>query len=174
MGTEEFTRRWRELVGEISRPGVHAVCCGYGRAWRACGRPITVELSHRSMEVRLKRRAKTLAADLAEYEGVEDVDDGFRPGKQQIDFTRESLRGRAWDLRRVMWRARFAMPFTAPRCCASSGGAMRLRSWCVLPIQDRKSEQMIYDLYDPDTERAHVHTVQGHCEYGSGPRLYHY
>jgi len=143
MGTEEFTRRWREIVGEI--PGLEymrfAADTG-GPGGR--GRPITVELSHRSMEV-LEEASKQLAVELAEYEGVEDVDDGFRPGKQQIDFTLKP-EGKSMGLtaRDVARQVRNA--FYGAEVLRQQRGRNEIKVMVRLPIQDRKSEQMIYDL----------------------------
>jgi len=143
MGTEEVTRRWREIVGEI--PGLEymrfaADTGGPG----GHGRPITVELSHRSMEV-LEEASKRLAVELAEYEGVEDVDDGFRPGKQQIDFTLKS-EGKSMGLtaRDVARQVRNA--FYGAEVLRQQRGRNEIKVMVRLPIQDRKSEQMIYDL----------------------------
>ena len=49
------------------------------------GASLTVELSHRDVNV-LERASAELAAELQNYPNAKDIDDGFQPGKQQIDF----------------------------------------------------------------------------------------
>ena len=143
MSTEEFTNRWRKIVGEI--PGLEYIRFaadtggpgGHGRA-------ITVELSHRSMEV-LEQASKELAIELENYDGVEDVDDGFRPGKQQIDFTLKpegkSLGITARDVARQVRHA-----FYGAEVLRQQRGRNELKVMVRLPVEDRRSEQMIYDL----------------------------
>ena len=143
MGTEEFTRRWREVVGEV--PGVEymrfaADTGGLGGR----GRPITVELSHRSMEV-LEQASKDLAADLSDYSGVEDVDDGFRPGKQQIDFTlRPEGKSLGLTAREVARQVRHA--FYGAEVLRQQRGRNEIKVMVRLPLVDRASEQMVHDL----------------------------
>ncbi len=143
MGTEEFTRRWRELVGEISGLEYMRFAADTGGPGGR-GRPITVELSHRSMET-LEQASKDLAVDVAEYDGVEDVDDGFRPGKQQIDFTLKpegkSLGLAARDVARQVRNA-----FYGAEVLRQQRGRNEIKVMVRLPLQDRRSEQMIYDL----------------------------
>jgi multidrug efflux pump subunit AcrB len=50
------------------------------------GQALTVELSHRDIDT-LDRASETLAARLAEFSVVKDIDDGYTPGKRQYDFT---------------------------------------------------------------------------------------
>ena len=50
------------------------------------GSGLTVELSHRSLDV-LQKASSDLAGILGTYPQVTDVDDGFTPGKKQLDFT---------------------------------------------------------------------------------------
>ncbi|MEM7164227.1 MAG: efflux RND transporter permease subunit [Planctomycetota bacterium] len=82
VGGIEFANSWREATGTI--PGLESVSfqaqIGVGG-----GSPIDVELSHTSVET-LERAATELAAVLADYGGVSDIDDGFSSGKPQLSF----------------------------------------------------------------------------------------
>ena len=49
------------------------------------GAAITVELSHKNIDL-LENAASEVAAALGFYPNVTDIDDGFAPGKQQVDF----------------------------------------------------------------------------------------
>ena len=84
ISTQEFVDRWRKAVGRISGLKMirfRADAGGPGGASDA----LTVDLSHRSMDV-LEQASQEVAARLREYPMVRDIDDGFTPGKPQIDF----------------------------------------------------------------------------------------
>ena len=53
------------------------------RGWS--GAAVTVELSHRDIRV-LDRASAALAEQLASFPLVKDIDDGYTPGKQQLDY----------------------------------------------------------------------------------------
>ncbi|MDF1562357.1 MAG: efflux RND transporter permease subunit [Deltaproteobacteria bacterium] len=82
FGTEKLNRLWRKKLGEL--PGVEALkfkgnTGGSGQA------PIAYDLSHPDSE-RLEQAAVKLAAKIATYQGVFDIDDGLEAGKAQLDF----------------------------------------------------------------------------------------
>jgi len=143
MSTQEFANKWREYVGTV--PGVEYLrfsAEGGGPGGR--GRPITVELSHREMNV-LERSSKELAEELPAYPGVADVDDGYRPGKQQLDFTLKtkgrSLGLTAYDVARQVRHA-----FYGAEVLRQQRGRNEMKIMVRLPKEDRSTEQMIYDL----------------------------
>jgi multidrug efflux pump subunit AcrB len=77
-----FAEAWRERIGDV--PGVETLTFDYSTGGPSTA-AIDFQLSHRDVEA-LERAARLLAARLAEYAGVRDVDDGFAEGKPQIDF----------------------------------------------------------------------------------------
>lgn len=83
ISTADLTELWRERVGRI--PGLESLLFESDAGGPGRGPVISVELSHKSIEL-LEKAAAELAAALAFYPGVKDIDDGFAPGKQQIDF----------------------------------------------------------------------------------------
>jgi multidrug efflux pump subunit AcrB len=83
LPTAEVTRLWREETGAI--PGLESLQFESDRGGPGSGAALTVELSHRDVDVLDKASAK-LAAMLAEFPNVKDIDDGYTPGKQQLDF----------------------------------------------------------------------------------------
>ncbi|NGO38692.1 efflux RND transporter permease subunit [Limisphaera ngatamarikiensis] len=83
ISTTEFTRLWRERVGPVV--GVQALQFYSDRGGPGGGAALTIELSHRNIEV-LDRASERLAAQLEEFPHVRDVDDGYTPGKPQFDF----------------------------------------------------------------------------------------
>jgi multidrug efflux pump subunit AcrB len=143
MSTQDFAAKWREMVGSV--PGVEYLRFSSdsgGPGGR--GRPINVELSHRQMDV-LEQTSKELATELEAYPGVADVDDGYRPGKQQLDFTLKP-EGRSMGLsaRDVARQVRHA--FYGAEVLRQQRGRNEMKIMVRLPKPDRSSEQMIHDL----------------------------
>jgi multidrug efflux pump subunit AcrB len=83
MSTAKITERWRERVGVI--PGLESILFESDAGGPGRGGAITVELSHKNINV-LEKAAAEAAKALGFYPNVKDIDDGFAPGKQQIDF----------------------------------------------------------------------------------------
>jgi len=143
MSTEEFTNRWRKVVGEVT--GVEflrfASDSGGPGSW---GRPITVELSHRHMDV-LEKTSKDLAEILKGYPGIEDVDDGFRPGKPQIDFTIKP-EGKSLGLTPMEVARQIRHAFYGAEVLRQQRGRNEIKVMVRLPEFDRSTEQTVHDL----------------------------
>ncbi len=84
LNTGTVTKLWRKQVGPII--GLESLRYESDRGGPGGGASLTVELSHRDTEV-LNRASVSLAERLGEFSNVEDVDDGFTPGKEQLDFS---------------------------------------------------------------------------------------
>jgi multidrug efflux pump subunit AcrB len=84
MSTSEFTKRWRAKAGDV--PGVRFIRYASDSGGPGAGAALTVELRHEDV-VTLDKAAKALAAELATFPLVQDIDDGVLTGKQQFDFT---------------------------------------------------------------------------------------
>ncbi|MFG0243975.1 MAG: efflux RND transporter permease subunit [Phycisphaerales bacterium JB054] len=84
LSTGEFVQRWRQEAGDIA--GLESLKFESDRGGPGSGDALTVELSHRDIET-LDRASEALAARLAEFSVVKDIDDGYTPGKRQYDFT---------------------------------------------------------------------------------------
>ena len=83
MNTFLFTSLWREETGQI--PGLEMLRFEADRGGPGAGAALTVELSHRDVET-LNRASSDLAGRLAEFAYTRDIDDGYSPGKEQMDF----------------------------------------------------------------------------------------
>lgn len=81
--TAEATRLWREKTGVIE--GLESLRFQADKRGPASGKALTIELAHRDIEV-LDRAGTDLAQALTRYGNVTDIDDGYSPGKQQLDF----------------------------------------------------------------------------------------
>jgi len=82
--TQQFVDKWRTEVGDIV--GLEVLSFASDRGGPGAGNALEFELSHSDTKV-LERAARELADALEQYPRVKDVDDGFSPGKDQIDFT---------------------------------------------------------------------------------------
>lgn len=83
ISTAEFARLWREQTGPIE--GLQSLRFQSDRRGPGSGAAMTVELAHRDIAV-LDRASEELAASLAHFANVKDIDDGYTPGKQQLNF----------------------------------------------------------------------------------------
>jgi multidrug efflux pump subunit AcrB len=84
VSTEQFTREWREEVGAMA--GIENLRFASDTGGPGSGAAITIELSHLDIDV-LEQASAELAQALEHYPQVSDIDDGFAPGKQQLDLT---------------------------------------------------------------------------------------
>ncbi|MFO7820985.1 MAG: efflux RND transporter permease subunit [Lentisphaeria bacterium] len=143
ISTTEFTNRWRRAVDEI--PGIDnmrfAADIG-GPGGR--GRPLTIQLSHRSMEV-LEQASAELAGIISTYPKVKDVDDGFQPGKPQYDFTvkpeGKSLGLTARDIARQVRNSLYGA-----EALRQQRGRDEIKVVVRLPEHQRDSEQILRDM----------------------------
>ena len=143
MSTEEFTRRWREAVGEI--PGVDYMKFASdsgGPGGR--GRPVTVELSHRIIAT-LENASEDLAAILETYPLVKDVDDGFQPGKQQLDFSMKP-EGKSMGLTASTVARQIRSAFYGSEALRQQRGRNEVKVIVRLPEAERSYEQTINTL----------------------------
>jgi len=143
MSTSEYTRRWRSEVGELSGVDYMRFSAESGGPGGR-SRPVAVELTHMDMDI-LERVSGEIAEEIGSYSGVEDVDDGFRPGKRQIDFTLKP-EGKSLGLtaREVARQVRNA--FYGAEVLRQQRGRNEIKVMVRLPREDRASEQMIHDL----------------------------
>ena len=83
LSTAKLTNLWRERVGEL--PGLEFLKFQSDAGGPGSGAALSVELSHRRINI-LEQASAELAEALDSFPNVSDIDDGYSPGKQQIDF----------------------------------------------------------------------------------------
>jgi multidrug efflux pump subunit AcrB len=83
LSTDAVTTLWREETGPIV--GLQSLRYESDRGGPGSGASVSVELSHRDITV-LDRASTMLAAKLEDFPPVADVDDGYTPGKLQVNF----------------------------------------------------------------------------------------
>ena len=90
LSTQQVTGLWRKQAGDI--PGLEKLRYASDSGGPGRGASVSIELSHSDITA-LENAAAELAAMLEEFSSAKDVDNGFAPGKVQLDFhpTTEAL-----------------------------------------------------------------------------------
>ncbi len=142
MSTSAFTRKWRERVGDLV--GLEYITYESDSGGPGSGKVLTVELSHRDIDV-LEKASAELARDLEVYPNVKDIDDGFTPGKRQFDFKiRDSARGLGLRAEDVARQVRYA--FYGAEALRQQRGRNEVRVMVRLPKEERIFEHDIEEL----------------------------
>ena len=82
--TSTFADLWRQEVGPVA--GLESIRFEADAVGPSRGKALTVELAHRDIGT-LDRASEELAAILKTFPNCKDVDDGYTPGKEQLNFT---------------------------------------------------------------------------------------
>ncbi len=124
--------------------------------------PIDFQLTHRDLDV-LERAAARLAEGLGGYAGVSEIDDGFSPGKEQLDFTLRP-EARARGITEAMLARQIRDAFFGAEAVRQQRGRDELRVYVRRPLSERGSladlEQLLVRTPDggeiPLTEAAEI------------------
>ncbi|MFA7164273.1 MAG: efflux RND transporter permease subunit [Desulfoplanes sp.] len=142
MSTAEFTRKWRQRVGDLV--GLESIEYASDSGGPGSGKSLTVELSHRDINV-LESASAELAGALGYFPNVHDIDDGFSPGKQQFDFQirpeARSLGLRSEDVARQVRNA-----FYGAEALRQQRGRNEVKVMVRLPKSERVLEYNIEEL----------------------------
>ena len=137
---EDFAREWRKRTGEIA--GAESLKFNFNTGPQA-GSPIDIQLSHTDIGV-LELAAQKVAAGLREYEtaGVYNIDDGFAPGKEQLDL---ELRpeARSLGVTELDLARQIRSSFYGAEAVRQQRGRDEVRTFVRLPDGERRSE---YDI----------------------------
>jgi multidrug efflux pump subunit AcrB len=136
------TRAWRERVGTLA--GLESLRYEDDRGGPGGGPALSVELSHRDTAV-LERASRELAATLAEFGGVTDIDDGQSPGKPQLDF-RLTLEGRSLGLTSADVARQVRDAFYGAEALRQQRGRNEIKVLVRLPEAERASEYDVEEL----------------------------
>jgi multidrug efflux pump subunit AcrB len=139
ISTTEVTNLWREKTGTI--PDAERLRFQSDRGGPGGGPALTIELAHANIRV-LERAGEQLAAALEEFPNVSDIDDGYTPGKQQLDFELTD-EGRALGLTSQMVAAQLRHAFYGSEAIRQQRGRNEIRVRVMLPEEQRSSE---YDI----------------------------
>lgn len=83
MGTDAFTKAWREAFGEVA--GLESITFRADMGGPGSGAALSIELNHKNIDI-LKQASRDMAVALARYPKVTDINSGFLDGKSQFDF----------------------------------------------------------------------------------------
>lgn len=142
LSTADVTRRWREQVGVI--PGLEYIKFESNAGGPGRGAAMSVELSHQKMDL-LERASTDMAEALSFYPNTKDIDDGFSPGKQQIDFKiKPEARSLGLEAREVARQVRHA--FYGAEALRQQRGRNEVKVLVRLPRQERISEYSLEEM----------------------------
>lgn len=142
VGTAQFTRLWRERTGALV--GVDSVQFAADRGGPGAGAALSVELSHRDVEV-LEQASRDLAMRLTELPVVKDIDAGFRGGKAQLDFAVTEV-GRSLGLTAQELARQIRHAFYGAEALRQQRGRHETKVLVRLPEEERLSEYDVEQL----------------------------
>jgi len=142
ISTSTVTSLWRERVGAI--PGLESLRFEADRGGPGSGASLTIELSHRDIEV-LDRASAALAEELAQFPQTRDIDDGYTPGKRQLSF-RVSPEGHGLGLAAAEIARQVRNAFYGAEALRQQRGRSEVRVFASLPKSERESEYDVEQL----------------------------
>lgn len=137
----DFAKRWREKIGAIAGAETLQFTFATGASG---GAPIDVELSHRELAV-LETAATKLAGELSQFSGVKDIENGFSPGKMQLDFTLKP-EARALGITEVELARQLRNGYFGAEAVRQQRGREELRVYVRYPESERKSMHNLENL----------------------------
>ena len=142
ISTASVTELWRERVGGVS--GLESILFESDAGGPGRGAAITLELSHKDIGL-LEQAAAEVADALGFYPNVKDIDDGFAPGKQQIDFQiKPEARSLGLRSREVAKQVRHA--YYGAEALRQQRGRNEVKVMVRLPKNERVSEYNLEEM----------------------------
>jgi len=142
ISTAKITERWRERVGVI--PGLESILFESDAGGPGRGAAITVELSHKNI-VLLEKAASEVAEALGFYPNVTDINDGFAPGKQQVDFQIKP-EARSLGLRSKEVARQIRHAYYGAEALRQQRGRNEIKVMVRLPKNERASEYNLEEM----------------------------
>ncbi|MEA2012040.1 MAG: efflux RND transporter permease subunit [Verrucomicrobiota bacterium] len=149
VNTGSFTKKWRTNTQSIL--GLESIVFQADSGGPGSGKSLTVELSHKNMDI-LEKASAELAEKLSEFPKVKDIDDGFNPGKQQLDF-KILPEGRSLRLTPIVVANQIRNSFYGREILRQQRGRNEVKVYVRYPKKERISE---YDF-----ENKILRTPQG-------------
>jgi multidrug efflux pump subunit AcrB len=142
ISTSDVTRLWRQQTGSIA--GLESLRFESDRGGPGSGASITIELSHRDIEV-LDRASTALAEELAQFSQTKDIDDGYTPGKRQLNF-QVSPEGYGLGLTAADIARQVRYSFYGAEALRQQRGRSEVRVFVSLPKDERASQYDVEQL----------------------------
>jgi multidrug efflux pump subunit AcrB len=140
--TGRFTELWRKEAGSI--PGLESILFESDRGGPGRGTSVSVQLSHRDIEV-LDEASAELAEALGRYGNVKDINDGYTPGKPQLDYSLKT-EGRSLGLTSSAVARQVRDAFYGAEALRQQRGRSEVKVMARLPESERSSEHAIENL----------------------------
>jgi multidrug efflux pump subunit AcrB len=142
LSTAQLTSLWRDRVGPLT--GLESLKFESDAGGPGRGAAIAVELSHRKVET-LAQASAEVSESLRFFPNVTDIDDGYSPGKQQIDFKirpeARSLGLRAQEVARLLRHA-----YYGAEALRQQRGRNEVKVMVRLPKNERVSEHNLEEM----------------------------
>ncbi|MCG6944505.1 MAG: efflux RND transporter permease subunit [Deltaproteobacteria bacterium] len=142
ISTAKVTELWRREVGII--PGLESIKFESDAGGPGRGAALSVELSHRDVRV-LERASAELAEALAFYPEAVDIDDGFSPGKHQLDF-QITPEGRSLGLTSQEVARQVRHAYYGAEALRQQRGRNEIKVMVRLPRDERTSEYNLEEM----------------------------
>jgi len=142
METGDFVTHWREQVGAIA--GLESLVFKSDAGGPGSEGALSIELSHRNLSV-LELASADLAEALGYFPKVKDINDGFSPGKQQVDFTIRP-EGRSLGLTAQEVAKQVRNSFYGAEVLRQQRGRNEIKVMVRLPENERISEYNLEEL----------------------------
>ena len=139
ISTAAVAQLWREASGPIE--GLESLRFQSDKRGPGSGKGLTIELAHRDIST-LDRASADLAASLARFGNLTDIDDGYTPGKQQLDF-KMLPEGRSLGLTANEVARQLRASFYGAEALRQQRGRNEVRVMVRLPKAQRVSEHNI-------------------------------
>ena len=149
LNTAEVTRLWREKLGPVV--GLESLRFESDGGGPGSGAALTVELSHSDIHV-LDQASAALAQGLSGFSNVKDIDDGYTPGKQQLDFSIKP-EGQSLGLTSAEVANQVRNAFSGAKALSQQRGRNEVTVRVRLPENERTSEYHV--------EHLMIHTPAG-------------
>jgi multidrug efflux pump subunit AcrB len=153
VSTQAFIDAWRDETGRLA--GLNHI-----RFMTASSGPggddnaITIELSHRSMDT-LEAASMELADALGSFPMVLDIDDGFTPGKPQVDFS-INAQGRSLGLTSAEIARQVRNSYYGAEAIRQQRGRNEIKVMVRLPEAERDTEFSLEEMIVRTPEGAEV------------------
>ncbi len=142
ISTSELVKLWRKKFGIV--PGLESIKFQSDAGGPGHGAAIAIELAHKNTKI-LENASHELATALGYYPLVKDIDDGFSPGKKQIDFKikpeAQSMGFTSTDVARQIRHA-----FYGAEALRQQRGRDEVRIMVRLPFNERNSEYSLENM----------------------------
>jgi multidrug efflux pump subunit AcrB len=140
--TAQFTVFWRKRVGPLA--GLESIKFESDAGGPGRGAAVSVELRHRDIDT-LEKASSELAEALGFFPNVTDIDDGFAPGKQQIDFQIKPD-GRSLGMRSQEVARQVRHAYYGAEVLRQQRGRNEVKVMVRLPKKERVSEHSLEEM----------------------------